>query len=227
MKICVLIPAYNEGERIEGVVSKILKLEEVSEVVVVDDGSADSTSEKAKKGGAIVLRHRINKGKGAALRTGFSYVKNKDFDAVITMDGDGQHKYSEIPNFIKEFKEKDSGIVLGTRMGKCRNMPFIRYATNRFTSFVTSLLCGSKITDSQSGFRLISVKALKKIKLSTSKFEIESEVLIQTARKGFKFIEIPISTVYLPDSTQKSKINPFIDTLRFFRFVIENVIRKN
>jgi glycosyltransferase involved in cell wall biosynthesis len=234
MKICVLIPAYNESKRIGKLVSQILTLEEITEVVVVDDGSSDSTSREAKKAGATVLRHKQNRGKGAALRTGFSYIKDKNFDAVVTMDGDGQHDWNEIPNFIAAFENKDFGIVLGSRMPacqdlagrqKCENMPHIRYMTNRFTSFVTSLLCGFKVTDSQSGFRLISIDVLKKIELSTSKFEIESEVIIKAARKGFKIKEIPISTVYLADSTKKSKIHPLIDTLRFFRLVIKNLLK--
>ena len=254
MRICVLVPAYNESKRIGRLIPKIRMLKEITEIIVVDDGSADSTYEEAKKAGVIVLRHEKNKGKGAALRTGFSYLKNKDYDAVITMDGDGQHKYSEIPQFIEEYKKNNVDIVVGSRMPacqparqgspttktsagksggqKCENlpaterqagMPLIRYLTNRFTSSVTSRLGGCRVTDSQSGFRLISTEVLRNIKLSTSNFEIESEVIVKAARKGFKIKEIPISTVYLEDSTKKSKIHPVVDTLRFFRFVLRNL----
>ena len=255
MRICILVPAYNESERIGRLISKIRTLKEVAEVIVVDDGSSDSTCEEAKKVGAIVLKHEKNRGKGAALRTGFSYLKRKDYDAVITMDGDGQHKYSEIPDFIEEYKKSNADIVVGSRMPACQSspatktsagrvegekrenlparhcssggqagMPLIRYLTNRFTSSVTSCIGGCKVTDSQSGFRLISKNVLKEIKLSTSNFEIESEVIIRAARKGFKITEIPISTVYLEDSTKKSKIHPVVDTLRFFRFVLKNLL---
>jgi len=243
MKIYVLIAAYNESGKIGQLVSQIGKLDGVSKIIVVDDGSVDSTREDAKKAGAFVIKHKKNKGKGAALRTGFDYIKKQDCDAVITLDGDGQHRYDEITNFISEYIKGHADIVLGSRMftrllrslpatdrqagGQVRarkeGMPFVRYGTNRFTSFITSMLCRCKITDSQSGFRLIATDVLKKIKLSTSKFEIESEMLIKAARKGFKIKEIPISTVYLADSTKKSKINPFVDTLRFFRFVFKNL----
>ncbi|MBU1767117.1 MAG: glycosyltransferase family 2 protein [Candidatus Omnitrophica bacterium] len=241
MKICALIAAYNEKERIGQLILQIREVEGISDVIVVDDGSVDNTYEEAKKAGAIVLRHEKNKGKGAALRTGFSYIKSKDYGAVITLDGDGQHKYSEISNFIEAYKKGDADIVVGSRMlarhrisggMQCKDlpsskkqagMPFIRYATNHFTSFITSVLSRSSVSDSQSGFRLISTDALKKIELSTSNFEIESEVIIKAARKGFKIKEIPISTVYLAESTKRSKINPFIDTLRFFRFVLKNL----
>ena len=223
MKICVLIPAYNESERIGELILQILALKGITGIIVVDDGSIDSTADEARKAGAVVLKHEKNKGKGAALRTGFSYVKSGDFEAVITLDGDGQHDWNEIPNFIEVYKKGGADVIVGSRMTKCENMPFVRYLTNRFTSFVTSLLGTCKVTDSQSGFRLISSDVLKRIELSTSKFEIESEVIIKAARKGFKIKEIPISTVYLADSTKRSKIHPLVDTLRFFRFVIRNL----
>ncbi len=224
MKICVLIPAYNESKRISKLISQILQLEEIAGIIVVDDGSIDSTYEEAKSTGTIVLRHEKNMGKGAALRTGFSYVKSKDFNAIITMDGDGQHNWKEIPNFIEVYKKGGADVIVGSRMKKCENMPTARYLTNRFTSFVTSLLGKCNVTDSQSGFRLISTDVLKNIELSTSKFEIESEVIIKAGRKGFNIKEIPISTVYLADSTKRSKIHPIIDTLRFFRFVMRNLL---
>jgi glycosyltransferase involved in cell wall biosynthesis len=232
MKIYILIAAYNESGKIGQLVSQIQKLDGVSKIIVIDDGSVDSTREEAEKAGAFVIKHEKNKGKGAALRTGFAYVKGQDCDAVITLDGDGQHKYSEIFHFIEAYKKGDADIVVGSRMlarhnnsggMQCKGMPFIRYATNHFTSLVTSVLGRCKVTDSQSGFRLISTDVLKKIELSTSNFEIESEVIIKAARKGFKIKEIPISTVYLADSTKRSKINPFVDTWRFFRFVFKNL----
>ena len=233
MKICVLIPAYNESERIAELISRIRGLNVVQEIIVVDDGSSDSTNGRAEEAGAVVLRHEKNKGKGAALRTGFDYVK--DFDAVITMDGDGQHRFNEIPRFIEKYKDSGADVVVGTRMWNCGpvrrssgggNMPFVRYMTNRFTSFVTSILCGCRVYDSQSGFRLISTDALRRLRFSSCNFEIESEVIIQAGRAGFKIAEIPISTVYFEDSTKKSKINPLIDTVRFFRFVARNLKKR-
>ena len=225
MNIGVLIPAYNEEGRIGRLVDHVVTLKEIKEVIVVDDGSTDSTSDEAKRAGAKVLRHKKNFGKGAALRTGFSYIKGEDLNAVITMDGDGQHNWREIPLFIEAFIKTKSDIIIGSRMQKEGKMPLIRYLTNRFTSFVTSQLISSHITDSQSGFRLISTDVLKKVTLSSSRFEIESELLIKAARKSFNISEIPISTIYLADSVKKSKIHPFIDTLRFLRLVIRSLIK--
>ncbi|HIE43838.1 MAG TPA: glycosyltransferase family 2 protein [Candidatus Omnitrophica bacterium] len=226
MKVCVLIPAYNEGGRIGRLVERILTLKEIADVIVVDDGSTDSTYEEAKRVGAIVLKHERNVGKGAAIRTGFSYLQGKKWRAVITMDGDGQHDYRELPHFVEAFKKGASDIILGSRMHKCEDMPLIRYLTNRFTSFVTSLLGKCRVTDSQSGFRLISTDVINQLSLSSCNFEIESEVIIKGARRGFRIAEIPISTIYLPDSVKKSKIHPLIDTLRFFRLAIRSLRMK-
>jgi len=224
MKLAVLIPAYNEEKRIAEVVQKVYALNCIDKVIVIDDGSGDSTAQKALKAGATVLKHKTNKGKGAALRTAFDYVvKQGNWTAVITMDGDGQHKPEEIPSFIKEFTDSKAEVIVGSRMSKTKNMPLVRYLTNLFTSGVTSLLAKSKVRDSQSGYRLISTEVLQNISLSTSNFEIESEVIIKAGRKGFKIKEIPISTIYLASSTKESKINPLIDTWRFFRLVLRNL----
>jgi len=193
----------------------------VKDVVVVDDGSVDSTSQKALDGGAIVIRHVSNQGKGAALRTGFSYVERKGFNALIAMDADRQHDYKELPKFIEEFRKNSADIVIGNRMANNRNMPFTRLYTNKITSFFTSLFLSCRISDTQSGYRLVRTEVLKNISLSTSNFEIESEVLIKASRKGFRIKEIPIRTIYLPNA--QSKIKPLKDTLKFIRLILSSI----
>ena len=214
MKTCVIIPTYNEAKSITNLISQIRS--QNLEVIVVDDGSSDDTAKLARQCGAITIQNQNNEGKGASLIKGFDYALKNDFDAVITMDGDGQHLPEDIPYFIRLAKYSDSGILIGNRMHKTRNMPWVRFVTNRLMSRFISHLAKQIIFDTQCGFWLIKKDVLKKVRLLTSKYETESEILIQAARLGFKIESVPIKTVY---SGEKSQINPFIDTMRFLRFV--------
>ena len=214
MKTCVIIPTYNEAKTIAELIKQILQ--QGLDIVIIDDGSWDNTHRIALENGANVLRNRGNEGKGACLTKGFDYALSRDFDAVITMDGDGQHLPSDIPYFIRLAQYSKSGIFIGNRMPKARSMPQIRIFTNKLMSWLLSKLTRQKIPDTQCGFRLIKKEVLKKVKLKTCKYETESEILIKAARLGFKIESIPIKTVY---QGEKSQINPFIDSLRFIRFI--------
>ncbi len=215
MKVCVVIPALNEGKTIGKLVERLLSC--ADRVVVVDDGSTDDTSGQAEKAGAVVLRHDRNCGKGASLRTGFDYALRAGCEQIITMDADGQHDWEELPLFVSEAERSGADIILGTRMGSREGMPFIRLATNVVTSLIVSILSRQKITDSQTGYRLIKREVLEKVALVTSNYETESEILIKAGRKGFKVSEVPIRTIY---SGEFSNINRFTDTLRFIKLVI-------
>jgi len=218
MKICIVIPTYNEAQAIGNLIRKIQQQE--LEVVVIDDGSQDNTSKIAKDNGAIVLRNEDNQGKGASLVRGFQYALESGSDAVITMDGDGQHLPSEIPYFIRLAEYSNSGILIGNRMSGRKNMPSLRVITNKLMSGLISFVAGQRIPDTQCGFRLIKRGVLEKINLKTSKYETESEIIIKAARLGFKIESVPIKTVY---SGEKSQINPFIDTLRFIKFIVREI----
>lgn len=218
MKTCVIIPTYNEAKEIARLIKEI-RLQNL-DVLVVDDGSSDNTSQIAQGSGAITLRNEKNQGKGASLIKGFNYALTYDYDAVITMDGDGQHLPEDIPFFLRLAKYSDSAIFIGNRMQKIKNMPIGRVITNTFMSWFLSCLAKQKIPDTQCGFRLIKKEALKNIKLATCKYETESEILIKGSRLGFKIESVPIKTIYLDE---KSQINPFIDTLRFIRLVIREL----
>ncbi|MFA5724973.1 MAG: glycosyltransferase family 2 protein [Candidatus Omnitrophota bacterium] len=216
MKICIIIPAHNESREIARLIKEIKG--QNPDVLVVDDGSTDNTAEIASEAGAVVLKNQANEGKGSCLRKGFAYALTHNFDAAVTMDGDGQHLPQDLKSFISLAGVSKSGILIGNRMLQTRNMPLIRLLTNRFMSWLISRLCKQDIPDTQCGFRLIKRQVLERIELKTSKFEIETEILIKASRSGFKIDSIPITTVY---RGEKSRINPLVDTLRFLKFIIK------
>jgi hypothetical protein len=180
----------------------------------------DRTAWLAQENGAVVIKNQVNQGKGASLIKGFDYVLKNNFDAVITLDGDGQHLPDEIPHFISIAQSSDKGIIIGNRMSVRRNMPVVRVLTNKIMSWFISGLCKQKIPDTQCGFRLIKKEVLERLRLTTSKFEIESEILIKASRLGFKIESLPIKSVYIGE---KSHINPFIDTIKFIKFIFKEL----
>ncbi len=218
MKACVLIPTYNECSAIKDLIGKVRA--HGLKAVVINDGSQDNTAEIARQSGAIVLGNNRNEGKGASLKKGFSFALEEGYDAVITMDGDGQHRPEDLPFFLHLAKGSATGIFVGNRMSRTRNMPLVRLLTNRFMSWLISLIAKQKIPDTQCGFRLIKKEVLEIVDLRTSKYETESEILIKASRAGFKIESVPIKAVY---SGEKSKIHPLIDTWRFFRFIIREL----
>lgn len=218
MKPCVIIPTYNEAKAI-GDLTRQIRAQDLN-VIVIDDGSQDNTAKIATENGAVVLRNLNNEGKGASLIRGFHYALNHDFDVIISMDGDGQHLASDIPYFLRLAKYSESGIFIGNRMSRPKSMPWVRLWTNKFMSGLISKIAGQKIADTQCGFRLIKKEVLKRLKLVTSKYETESEVLIKASRLGFRIESVPIRTIY---GEEKSQINPLLDTLRFIRFIMQEL----
>jgi glycosyltransferase involved in cell wall biosynthesis len=221
MTTCVLIPVYNEARTIGSLVTEVINMG--MDVIVVDDNSQDGSGSIAKKRGAIVLTHVKNRGKGASLRDGFEYILDKGYQAVIIMDGDGQHSSKDIPKFIKARYDLKKEIIIGNRMGNIRNMPLMRRMTNKFMSFLISTIIGQSIPDTQCGYRLIATSVLKKIRLTTSKYETDSEVLIAAGQAGFGIGSIEIETIYQKETSQ---IKPLIDTLRFIKFITKIIIQK-
>ncbi|MBM3255821.1 MAG: glycosyltransferase family 2 protein [Candidatus Omnitrophica bacterium] len=218
MKACVVIPTYNEAKTIAGLIEQLRK--QGLDVLVVDDGSSDNTYNLARQAGSAVLRNQNNQGKGASLVKGFNYALSHGYDVVITMDGDGQHLPADIPYFIRMAEDSKSGLIIGNRMLKTQRMPRLRLLTNMFMSWVISKVAGQGIPDTQCGFRLLKKEVIEKLSLGTSKYETESEIIIQTSRLGFKIESMPVKTVY---AGEKSQINPFIDTLRFFKFILREL----
>lgn len=219
MIICALIPCYNEGSFISEVVKGTLRY--LKDVIVVDDGSVDGTGSKAEESGAVVIRHTENKGKGESLKTGFKYIEDKKcWDALIILDGDGQHDWNEIPGFIETAERENADVVVGDRIGKERpeNMPTIRWLTNRVTSYITSKIISQYVPDTQCGYKLIKTDVLKKIELRTSRYDIESEILIQASMQGCRIVSVPIKSIY---RGEKTNIKPWRDTVRFIKLVYD------
>lgn len=220
MKIVAIIPAFNEGRRIYDVVTETR--EYVEQVIVIDDGSHDDTVQHAERANAIVIRHPHNLGKGAACRSGFYGAMKLNCDAIIMLDGDGQHAPADIPKFIKALKDskETTGMVIGNRMKNTSDMPWARYFTNKTLSGLISFLANTTITDTQCGFRLIHRNVLEKVDYENNRYDAESEILVRAARAGFHISETPVQTIY---NDAYSKINVFWDTLRFCRFFLRHL----
>ncbi len=213
-KICVLIPSYNEAKTI-GAIVKRLKDESFA-VYVVDDGSTDATSQEARREGATVIRTEMNRGKGMALREGFDRVLKEGYEAVAVMDGDDQHDINDMNNLIEAMESRGADMVIGNRMKNTSSMPLIRVVVNRIMSGMISKISGQHVPDSQCGFRLIKREVLENIRLESAKYEIDSEIILRAAEHGFKIESVPIRTVY---QNEKSRIDPVLDTIRFFAFL--------
>lgn len=218
MRVCIVIPTYNESAAIGNIVKQIRN--QGREVVVVDDGSTDGTAEISQNCGAVVLKNLKNEGKGFSLVRGLRYAIESNFDGVFTMDGDGQHNPNDIPYFIQKAQTTGAGIIIGNRMHNPRTMPVVRILTNKFMSLIISKLIKQRVPDTQCGFRLIKRELLKKLKFTTRRFETETEILIQASQLGYKIESIPIKSVY---QKQKSQINPIIDTIRFINYMFRQI----
>ncbi len=220
--LAIIIPAHNEAQTIGPLVEAVRALG--YDCIVIDDGSVDKTDAVAQQAHAVVLKTTAKSGKGNALKVGFDYVLKNGYEALIAMDGDGQHSPSDIAAFVACYQNTNADIVCGNRMYNPRGMPLVRLATNRLMSWLISLFCRQHIPDTQCGFRLIKTNVLQVIKLESSDFEIETEVLIKASKKGFKIASVDIQTIY---RDEVSKIQPVRDTVRFMAYLGRELWRKN
>jgi glycosyltransferase involved in cell wall biosynthesis len=214
-KVCAIIPFYNEERFIKEVILKSLKY--VDLIIAVNDGSTDRSLELIKNidDVEIILLDR-NYGKGMALKAGFSYAVEMGFEIIITIDADLQHDPDLIPNFIEQLKNYD--FVIGNRKKLFVVMPFHRILSNFITSFLLSIKLGTKIKDSQCGFRAYKKKVLEKISIHSSGFEAESEIIVKAIKEGFKLGHVDIPTIY---GEEKSKIRPFQAIKSFLRILFK------
>jgi glycosyltransferase involved in cell wall biosynthesis len=214
--LSAVIPAYNAARHLTAVIDRVARYVPRERIVVVDDGSADDTGAVAASAGATVVAHAQNQGKGAAIRTGLARAGELGPAFAILLDADGQHNPDEIPAFVARQRETGADLVVGNRLVRAANMPWLRKATNYVTSAVVSLLARRSVPDSQNGYRLVRLSHFKKFPLTTSRYEIESEMIIRAGRAGGRIASVPVETIY---GDEKSFINPFVDTGRFLRMV--------
>lgn len=191
-----VIPCCNEETTVANVILKTKRF--VNNVLVVDDGSSDETKKIAKEAGATVISHKKNRGKGAAIRTGFKYAIDNDFDYIVTIDGDGQHDPLEIPDLLGNVMNNGHDISIGYRVGHDTEMPMWRRVGKRVLDYTTSMGTGGFVTDSQCGFRAFNKKAVEAIapKLRGDAFSVESEQLIKAHELGLKVVNTNVSCKY-------------------------------
>lgn len=204
-KIYVIIPAYNEGSAIGKVIGNLKKLG-YSNIIVVDDCSKDDTSEVSEKAGAIVLRHIVNRGQGAALKTGNTYALQNGADIIVHFDADGQMQVSDIKNMILPIEKGDADITVGSRfLGNVENIDFMKKIMLKLARFVVLILYGLWLTDSQNGFRAMNRYATEKIEITSNRMEHAGEILGEIKKKKLKYKEVPVTIKYTNYSMSKGQ----------------------
>lgn len=207
--VVICIPAFNEGRTIGSIVSR--SKEFCSFVVVCDDGSVDDTSLEATKSGAIVAAHTQNRGKGAALKTLLQEASEFDPDVIVTLDGDGQHDPSDVPVLVAPVLEGTADVVIGCRFNGGNRIPFYRKVGNSLLSLMTNWSAGTRVRDTQSGFRAYSSKVIPSISIIENGMGVDSEILINLAKEGFRIEERNVAVTYGGDT---STFNPASHILR-------------
>jgi UDP-N-acetylglucosamine---dolichyl-phosphate N-acetylglucosaminyltransferase len=211
IRVCIVIPTYNEakmiGKVVAGTIEALSPLPYRAEVVVINDGSKDGSARIAKKHGATVINHILNTGAGGATATGLSYAEQNGFDIAVTMDADGQHDIKDVMKGIDEILKRDDDLLIGSRLIDSEGMSRVKVIGNKGLSAVTYLLFGINSTDSQSGLRVFSRRALEQLRWKTSGYEFCSEMLWRAKQLGLKMSEYPIKAIYTDYSKAKGQNN--------------------
>ncbi|MBW2988357.1 glycosyltransferase family 2 protein [Candidatus Woesearchaeota archaeon] len=219
--IFVVIPAFNEERKIERVLQG-LKEHGYSNIIVVDDGSSDNTSKIAKKAGAVVLRHVINRGQGAALKTGIDYALEEGADIIVTFDADGQHNPADLAALIKPVKSGEADIALGSRFIKSdSNTPFVRKLFLKGGAILFRVLYGIKLTDSHNGLRAMNRKAASSIEITCDDMAHASEIVEEVAKHKLRYKEVPVTITYTDYSLSKGQ-----STLNSIRILSRMLLNK-
>ena len=213
--VAAVIPAYQEEAHVRAVAERVCA--QLDHVLVIDDGSSDATAARAREGGAEVIVHPQNCGKGEAIKTGLRHwLARPEIEFIVLLDSDGQHLPEEISRFFAAAAATEARLFIGTRMNDVREMPFVRRTVNRYMSHRISRLCGQEVPDTQCGYRMIHRTLVPHLLDGTSRFDYETEMLIIASRQGFRIASVPISTIY---SDEVSSIHPVRDTIRFFQLM--------
>ena len=207
MRLTIGIPAYNEEENIAKIITKLKKI--TNSIIVCDDGSSDMTSEISQELGVILVRHEKNLGYGAAIKTIFQKAKEIESDILVTFDADGQHRIEDIPVVTEPIIKTEAELVIGSRFLdlKSEEMPNYRKVGIKIITKVTNLSIKEKLTDSQSGFRAYSKKALQDISLTDEGMGISTEVLIKASNIGLIIAEVPIKVNYQGETSTHDPVS--------------------
>lgn len=220
IRVVAVIPAFNEAGTIQDVIEGLRG--KVDHVLVVDDGSTDATASVARRAVADVLEHGRNRGKGHAIRSAIEWVAARDFTHALILDGDMQHLPDEVPLLLEAAVRTGADLVLGERRFGREAMPASRYHANRLGSRVLSWFVGLRFSDTQCGFRVVRVDALRGISLRARGYDIETEMLVKLSRRRARITTVPVTAVY---AGRRSKLRPVRDTTRtcflavYYRFI--------
>jgi glycosyltransferase involved in cell wall biosynthesis len=226
-RFAVVIPTFNHGGQVRGVVEKALR--SGFPVIVVDDGSTDATpSVLASIPNLTVIRHKENLGKGASLLTGFAEAARLA-DWAITIDADGQHDPENIPSLVKAIPEGQRPLVIGKRSGMEReNVPWTSLWGRRFSNFWVWASCGRWLSDSQSGFRAYPLSEILHLKSRARRYQFEVEILVLAVWSGLPIIEVPVTVFYGPARERVSHFRPWMDfwrnTRTFSRLIAARIL---
>jgi glycosyltransferase involved in cell wall biosynthesis len=218
-RLAAVIPAFNEAHTIRDIAERTLR--EVPWLIVVDDGSIDGTGRALDGLPVTVLRNEGNCGKAASLARGMDYALEHGAEAVVTLDGDAQHRPEDIPGLLAVHRHDPQVLVIGSRLHESRRIPTDRYLANRFANFWIAWAAGQPIADSQSGFRIYPSAVLRDVRPRSDRaasFVFESEILIEAGRRGIRIVDVPVSAAY-PERARRSYFRPVLDIARITRMV--------
>jgi len=211
LRVCIVIPAFNESGVISSVIADVIKAFNDTnctvEIVVVDDSSKDNTAEVARNSGAIVIKHILNTGAGGATATGLSYAQQYNFDIACTMDADGQHDSLDVVEGVNQLIKQKADLLIGSRLINNKGMSKVKILGNKGLSIITYTLFGINSTDSQSGLRIFSRQAIEKLRWKTSGYEFCSEMLWRAKQEDLIIKEYPIKAIYTEYSKTKGQNN--------------------
>ena len=215
-RVAAAIPAFQAAASVADVVRRTREV--LPDVLVVDDGSSDATAEAARGAGAELVAHPLNRGKGAALVTAFRTLFGRGFDAVVTLDADGQHLPEEIPKLLDAARD-GADLVLGTRDHLFAEMVAARRVANRLSSWAISWAAGQPLSDVQTGFRLYRRHLVEATGFPETRFDAESAVVVRAGRRGFRIVTVPVRLGFA-DGRTTSHYRPLVDSLRIARSVM-------
>lgn len=222
INVCVIIPTYNNEKTVVRVIESVREYISDNRIIIVNDGATDSTPELLKQfeSSISILKNSPNRGKGFSLRKAFKFANEKGFDNAITIDSDGQHFASDIPKMVATAVEFPNTVLMGSRNMEQEGVPQKSSFGNKFSNFWFKMETWITLPDTQTGYRLYPLKPLKKMRLFTTKFELEIEVIVRLAWKNIQFKAVPIDVKYDPEE----RVSHFRPGRDFFRISVLNTV---